>query len=511
MKIYSKIALMTCGVAVMSSAITALAINSIQNNNGIGSASLHADEYTESGKLYTVSNAATPPTDFTHAAESTINGVVSIKSYATARNYGNSGNGYYSDPLYEFFFGTPQRRQQQPRQQQQQQQQEQPKGLGSGVILSEDGYIVTNNHVIEGADRLEVTLNDNSIYNAKVIGSDAATDLALLKIEATGLHVIPIGDSDALRVGEWVLAVGNPFGFTSTVTTGIVSAKARSIASAARSRSMSIESYIQTDAAVNPGNSGGALVNTNGQLVGINTAIYSETGNYVGYSFAIPSSIVTKIVTDIKQYGTVQRAILGISIADLTPQEAKEKGITATNDGVLIGEVSDRSAAMEGGIKVNDVIIAINDVATHNTAQLQGEISKYRPGDKVTLHYIRDNKEHTATITLKNTQGDTKVTKSSDFTALGCAFKELTEEQLREYHLSSGLQVKAVKEGKFRDAGVKEGFIIVDINNSRIRTQDDIEEIYKAIMNSNETDKVMFITGIYPTGRKVYYAVDLTD
>ncbi len=320
-----------------------------------------------------------------------------------------------------------------------------------------------------------------------------------------------MGDSDALRVGEWVLAVGNPFGFTSTVTTGIVSAKARSVASAARSRSMGIESYIQTDAAVNPGNSGGALVNINGELVGINTAIYSETGNYVGYSFAIPSSIVTKIVTDIKQYGSVQRAILGISFMELTPQLAKEKGITATNDGIFVGEVVDRSAAMEGGIQPGDVIVSINDAPTHNTAQLQGEISKFRPGDRITLKYIRDNKTHSTTVTLQNNQGGTKVTKSGDFTALGCAFKELTDEQKREMRLSGGVQVKALTSGKFKEAGIKEGFIIVDINNARVRSQEDVEEIYKAIMNSSDSDKVMFITGIYPTGRKVYYAVDLSE
>ncbi len=379
------------------------------------------------------------------------------------------------------------------------------------MILSTDGYIVTNNHVIDGADRLEVTLNDNSIYNATVIGTDPTTDVALLKIEADNLHVIPIGNSDELKVGEWVLAVGNPFGFTSTVTTGIVSAKARSVGAAARGRAMGIESYIQTDAAVNPGNSGGALVNINGELVGINTAIYSETGNYVGYSFAIPSSIVTKVVTDIKQYGTVQRAVLGVLFSELTPQLAKEKGITIVNDGILVGEVLDRSAAMDGGIKAGDVIVDINGVAIHNTAQLQGEISKYSPGDKISVRYVRDNTSYSTDVVLQNSQGNTNVTKSSDFTALGCAFKELSASQLREFRLSSGVQVAGVRDGKFKNAGIRDGFIILDINNTRVREKDDIEKIYNAIMRSGGTDKVMFITGIYPTGRKVYYAVDLGD
>lgn len=515
MKIYGKTTLLAIGVAAVSSALTALAVNSIQNNStGNGLASVSENPIQRRGALYTASHTVTPPTDFTSAAESTVNGVVSIKSYATPRSrgsYGNNGGGYYIDP-FEFFFGSPQGggRRQAPRQQQQPRE-EQPRGLGSGVILSSDGYIVTNNHVIDGAERLEVTLNDNSIYNAKVIGTDPATDVALLKIEATGLPVIPVGDSDALRVGEWVLAVGNPFGFTSTVTTGIVSAKARSVGAAARGRAMGIESYIQTDAAVNPGNSGGALVNINGELVGINTAIYSETGNYIGYSFAIPTSIVTKIVTDIKQYGSVQRAVLGVLFTELTPQIAKEKGITATNDGIYVEEVNDRSAALEAGIEKGDVIVSINGAPTHNTAQLQGEISKYRPGDKITLGYIRDNKTRSASVTLRNSQGGTQVTKSSDFTALGCAFKELSAEQLREFRLSGGVQVKALTNGKFKEAGIREGFIILDINNMRVRSQEDVENVYKAIMDSSESDKVMFITGIYPTCRKVYYAVDLAE
>lgn len=343
------------------------------------------------------------------------------------------------------------------------------------------------------------------------MGTDPVTDVALLKIDAEGLPVIPVGDSDDLRVGEWVLAVGNPFGFTSTVTTGIVSAKARSVAQAARGRAMGIESYIQTDAAVNPGNSGGALVNVNGELVGINTAIYSETGSYVGYSFAIPTAIVTKVVTDIKQYGSVQRAVLGVSFVELTPQIAKDKGITATNDGILVMEVVDRSGAMEAGIREGDVVISINGAATHNTAQLQGEISKYRPGDKIDLTYIRDNKQHTAKVTLRNSSGSTKLAKQDDFTALGCALAEVPAERLRELRISGGVQVKGLTDGKFKQAGIREGFIIIDINNARIRAKADVEEVYKAIMNSSDTDKVMFITGIYPTGRKVYYAVDLGE
>lgn len=485
------------------------AIHHITISAAIAAASVFTacGERSTSDWVMTSSRGANAPTDFTEAAESAVNGVVSIKSYATARQRQSYG-GFSGDPFFDFFFGQP--RQQQPRQQGE--GEEQPRGLGSGVILSADGYIVTNNHVIEGADRLEVTLNDNSTYNARVIGTDPATDVALIKIPAEGLHVIPMGNSDDLRIGQWVLAVGNPFGFTSTVTAGIVSAKARGMSGQGQRRgSMGIESYIQTDAAVNPGNSGGALVNTAGELVGINTAIYSETGSYVGYSFAIPTSIVSKVVTDLKEYGSVQRAVLGISFIELTPKLAKEKDITVINDGIYIAQVSDRSAAMEAGLKEGDVITALNGVHTHNTAQLQGEISKYSPGDKITVEYVRDNKKHNTTITFRNAQGTTAVTKTADFSALGCALKELSQEKMREMQLSSGVEVTGLTSGKFRDAGIKNGFVILEINNARVRTPDDVEEIYNAIMKSGDSDKVMFISGIYPTGRKVYYAVDLTD
>ncbi|MBR5898494.1 MAG: Do family serine endopeptidase [Muribaculaceae bacterium] len=467
---------------------------------------------TDSGyidkNLFTVSNRTVTPTDFTYAAEQTINGVVSIKSFATPRSSRYS-NDAFSDPFFDFFFGNPYRRRQQ--QEPQQQPEQQQLGLGSGVIISADGYIVTNNHVIDGAERLEITLNDNRTFEAVIIGTDATTDLALIKIEAENLPVIPIGNSESLKVGEWVLAVGNPFGFTSTVTAGIVSAKARNISSITNGRAMGIESFIQTDAAVNPGNSGGALVNTSGELVGINTAIYSQTGNYAGYSFAIPTTIVTKIVTDLKQYGTVQRAILGIGFNELTPKLAKEKNITVVNAGLYVGRVEERSAAMEAGIAEGDVIVAINGVETLNSGQLQEQMSKYRPGDKISVSYIRDNKKHTVNVTLRNNQGDTKVTKAKDMMELGCAFKTVPAETLRQLQIRNGVQVSGLKDGKFKDAGIKEGFIIIDINNTRVSSQSDVEKIYDAIIKSDEYDKVMFITGIYPTGKKVYYAVDIAD
>lgn len=506
MKNFVKTALLSSGVAIVCSlAVTGWA--SSKNEAPITNAQFSGQN--NNGGVYTVAQRSiTPPTDFTHAAESTINGVVSIKSFATPRGYRYGSGNSFSDPFFDFFFGNPYRRRQQP---QQKEQEQQPMGLGSGVIISEDGYIVTNNHVIDGAEKLEITLNDNRTFNATVIGTDATTDLALIKIDAENLPVIPIGDSDALKVGEWVLAVGNPFGFTSTVTTGIVSAKARNISSITNGRSMGIESFIQTDAAVNPGNSGGALVNINGELVGINTAIYSQTGNYAGYSFAIPTSIVTKIITDIKQYGTVQRAVLGIAFSELTPKLAKEKGITIVNDGIYVGRVEDRSAAREAGLEEGDVITEINGAATHNTAQLQEQMAKYRPGDKITVTYIRDNKKHTANVTLRNNQGNTKITKANDVMELGCAFSKVPEETLKQLEISYGVQVTGITDGKFKDAGIKDGFIIQQINNNRITSRDDVEKMYNTIMKSNDHDKVMFIIGVYPTGKKVYYAVNLTE
>lgn len=456
--------------------------------------------------LCTSTVVAQQPTDFTKAAESTINGVVSIKCYATPRSYSYGGYDPFNDPFFDYFFGERRQQRQQPKQQEQQQT-----GLGSGVIISKDGYIVTNNHVIDGAERLEIVLNDNRTFNATVVGTDPNTDLALVKIDAEDLHVIPMGNSDELKVGEWVLAVGNPFSFTSTVTAGIVSAKGRNISQITQGHPMGIESYIQTDAAVNPGNSGGALVNLDGELVGINTAIYSKTGNYVGYSFAIPSTIVKKIVGDIKEFGAVQRAMLGISFTELSAKMASEKNITAVNYGIYIAKIEERSAAMEGGLQEGDVIIAINGAPTRTTAQMQEQMNKFRPGDKVTVKYIRDNKEYSTVVTLRNSQGNTKITKASDIFDLGCAFTEVPAETLKQLEIRSGVQVSGIKDGKFKNSGIKDGFIILEINNTRISSKEDIEKIYKEIIKGNDSDKVMFITGIYPTGKKVYYAVDLSE
>ncbi len=508
MKNSSKLILMVFGAAILGSAATIMATSAINGNISSTFSDKCVTQEDDTNGFIKTSQRRSFDTDFTKAAESTVNAVVSIKSFASPRK---SAKQNYIDP-FEFFFGpgfgggNSNPRGQQPQQQQPQQQQI---GLGSGVIISEDGYIVTNNHVINGADRLDVTLNDNRSFNAKIIGTDAVTDLALIKIEAKNLSPIVFGNSDDIKVGEWVLAVGNPFGFTSTVTAGIVSAKARSISASTHGRTMGVESFIQTDAAVNPGNSGGALVNIDGELMGINTAIYSETGNYAGYSFAIPSSIVKKIITDIKQFGAVQRAVLGISYSELTSEIAKEKNITAVNEGIYVGKVADRSSALEAGIKEGDVITHINDVKIKNSGVMQEQMNKYRPGDDITITFVRDNKEQKISLTLKNNQGSTSMTKSTDMMSLGCAFKELSKDKLSDLRISQGLEVVGVKDGKFKRAGIKDGFVITDINNIPVSNVDAVEEIYKAIMSDNSSDKVMFITGIYPTGKKVYYAVAL--
>lgn len=452
--------------------------------------------------------------DFTAAAEATVNGVVCVKSYATpSRGYSRGGNNsfgdFFNDPFFEFFFGQPQQRQA-PRTEPKSEPQQ--IGLGSGVIISKDGYIVTNNHVIADAERLEVTLNDNRNFTATVVGADATTDLALIKIDADDLHVIPIGDSEQLKLGEWVLAVGNPFGFTSSVTAGIVSAKARNISSSTQTPpSGGIESYIQTDAAVNRGNSGGALVNLRGELVGINTAIYSQTGTYAGCSFAIPTTIIKKVIDDIKKYGTVQRAYLGIEFVELTPKLVTEKEIKGVNAGIYVAKVVERSAAMAMGLREGDVIVSLAGHPTLSTAQLQEAIARCSPGDKVEIVFYRDGEKKSDTVVLRNSQGNTAITHPDNASSLGAKFVSVNDDLRKLLGINGGVQVSEVNDGRFANAGIRSTFIILEINGSRVSSADDIEKIYNAIRKSSDSNKVMFITGIYPNGKADYYAVNLND
>lgn len=384
--------------------------------------------------------------------------------------------------------------------------------LARGVIISTDGYIITNNHVIDGADELEVTLNDNRKFPAKIIGADPTTDIALIKIEATDLPTIPFGDSEKLKVGEWVLAVGNPFNLTSTVTAGIVSAKSRGNIGAGGKDRSKIESFIQTDAAVNPGNSGGALVNTKGELVGINTAIYSETGNFAGYSFAVPISIAGKVANDLKQFGTVQRAVLGVLIQDpqYVPDAEKEK--VKVFEGAYVGGFAERSSAKEAGIEKGDVIVAVNGVKIKSSSALQEQISKYRPGDKVELTINRNGSTKKFTVELRNAQGSTKVVKGGDSAeVMGAAFKALNDEQKRKLGVSYGIEVTGLTSGKLKDAGIKKGFIIMIVNNQKISAPEDLEKIVESILQGRTEDQGLFIKGFYPNGRTKYYAIDLAE
>lgn len=449
-------------------------------------------------------------TDFTQAAEKTVNAVVCIKSYTTRQQNPYGQGGYDPFGMFDFFFGTPQQPRQQAPQQQRKKNEPVQSGLGSGVIISEDGYIVTNNHVVDGADKLEVLFNDNSSYDARIIGTDEASDLALIKVDAQNLTPITFGDSETVKIGEWVLAVGNPFGFNSTVTAGIVSAKARSLGQNHKGN-LSIESFIQTDAALNPGNSGGALVNLKGELIGINSAIYSNTGSYSGFSFAIPTTIVKKVMADIRQYGTVQRAVLGASVRELDSKIAKEKDITAVKSGLLIASVNDMSTAKELGLQEDDVITAINGVNVANHAQLVEQLNKFRPGDKVTVTYYRNNKKIEKTATLRNQTGSTSITKKGDFNELGCAFMKLTAETKTRLGISNGVQVKGLKAGAIRDAGVKEGFIITAVNDVPVNSSEDVEQVYNSVMKDSDEYKALILYGVYPTGKKYTYAVNLAS
>jgi Do/DeqQ family serine protease len=422
--------------------------------------------------------------DFTKAAENSVNAVVHVKTILGNRRVQN-------DPFYDFFFGNPYRN-----------QPSKPIATGSGVIISEDGFIVTNNHVINNADRVQVVLNDNREYDAEVIGKDPNTDIALLKVEAKNLPFIYYGNSDDLKVGEWVLAVGNPFSLTSTVTAGIVSAKGRSIN--ILNEKFAIESFIQTDAAVNPGNSGGALVNVDGDLVGINTAIASNTGSYTGYSFAVPVNIVKKVVADLLEFGDVQRAFIGVVIDNLNPDIASQKGISQIK-GVYVTGLNPGGAAESAGIKEGDVIISVGGNYINNIPELQESVGRYRPGDKVDVKVLRNNKELMIPVILKNKNGDTKLVRRSEAVAyeLGAEFSPVTDKEKEKLRINNGIKVTDVKDGKLKAIGIKDGFIITHIGEKQVNSVDDIT-------NAMKNDRKGFlIEGIYPNGTKAYYGLGI--
>ena len=489
-------------IAVPTSAIVAvvLSVAALTNTNAAPSA--------EQNSLPAVAAApAGQPVDLTYAAEKALPSVVYIKNTQNSKvqtvEYSDPFEDFFSDPFGGFFGrgqGNGGRRQRQV---------QTPKrtAAGSGVIISADGYIVTNNHVVDGADELMVTLNDNKEYSARIIGADATTDLALIKIDAKNLPAIVIANSDNAKVGEWVLAVGNPLGLNNTVTAGIVSAKARTMG-------QGVSSMIQTDAAINQGNSGGALVNVRGELIGINAMLASPNGSNIGYGFAIPTSIMNKVVDDLKQYGNVQRAMIGIQGSDVNDyvDMEKEKGNEVdlgTMEGIYIANVVDDGAAAEAGLEKGDVITHIDGQKVAKFGELTNIIAQKRPGDKITISYLRDKKKKEATLTLKNEQGNTKVVKNADIDVLGGQFRAITDQQKEQLNIGYGLEVLKVSGGKLKDAGVPKGFIIQRINDESIKSIDDLQKVVKDASTSKEP--VLYIQGIYPTGKKGYFAVPLQN
>lgn len=446
------------------------------------------DYYYASNEIEQNENNRYP--DLTYAAENTVPAVVNIENIRIVkRSNEHYGRGY--DPFSQLF-GMPQgRRQSTP--------QEQRSG-GSGVIISEDGYIITNNHVIEGASELKITLSDGRSFEAKLVGADPTTDIALVKIEAGNLSFIEFGDSGKLRLGEWLVAVGNPYGLNSTVTAGIVSAKGRDLN--VIPGEFRLESFIQTDAAVNPGNSGGALVNTKGELVGINTVIKSPTGSYAGYSFAVPSIIVNKIVVDLMEYGIVQRAMLGVGYTEITDEFLEQYGNeigVQEKKGLYISSVDPNGAAAEAGVEKGDVLIAINNVQTNRSTHLQEEIVKFRPNETVNISVKRDGKVKHFEVLLRNKIGEAKLLDRNsegviDF--LGGEFRNLDQRKLKSLDIKHGVQVvKLGNELLFR-AGIREGYIITHINGSPISKVSDLSKL---------TQRVETIDGLYPNGRYISY------
>jgi serine protease Do len=417
--------------------------------------------------------------DFTYAAEQTVHAVVHVHTKSMMGSQPDN-------PIMEWFYGD---RYSKPREVQ---------GYGSGVIISADGYIITNNHVVESAETVDVTLNDKRVFTAQVIGRDPSSDIALLKIKADNLPYIKYGDSDQLRLGEWVLAVGNPFNLTSTVTAGIVSAKGRNLG--LNEGDYRIESFIQTDAALNMGNSGGALVNTKGLLVGITSAIISPNGGYAGNSFAIPVSIVKKVVDDLREFGEVQRALIGVNIKDVGPEDAEKQNLSEIK-GILITNVMEDGSAKDAGMKVNDVIVKFDGQTVNSVPELQEQVGKHRPGDKATVTYLRNGKETTVPIVLKNAGGNTRIVTAGmgGDMVYGAKVESIGSSDKRSYNIDYGVKVVELKSGKFKDIGMTRGYIILSVNGKKVKSAADIKQI-----TDNESN-LKSIGGIQPDGTILNY------
>lgn len=495
MKTVTKFAIGTMAMVAVSAGVAGVTAYTVAQKAENNEASFYKTFDTPALRTAALDSSTMQPVDLTGAAESSLNSVVHIMAVQRSKV-----QTVQTPDIFDFFFGG--------RGQQRQVQTPEQRGFGSGVIISKDGYIVTNNHVIDDADEISVKLHDGREMKGRVIGTDPTTDLALVKIEGDDFPAIVVGNSDALKVGEWVLAVGNPFNLGSTVTAGVVSAKSRGL------RANQVESFIQTDAAINQGNSGGALVNVRGELVGINSMLYSPTGAYSGYGFAIPTSIMTKVVSDLKQYGTVQRALLGIAGRDMMGDEVypdeirKEQKDLGVTEGVQVVEVTEGGSS-EGILQKNDVILKVNGTKVKTMTDLQGLLAQLRPGDKVKVTVWRDKKEKEFTITLKNAQGNTRIVKKADMEILGAAFRAVPDELKRQLNLGYGVQVTGVSDGRMADSGIRKGFIILKANGKQLRTVEDLEDVMKAA--SQSPDQVLFMTGVYPSGKRANYAVDLSQ
>ena len=475
--------LVTVLISVAAAALTAFLFLRISSNNGAAGYVYGADSITTGGQpVYrTVNLSQTEYPDFTFAAESAVEAVVYVKvTVKTSRQE------EMMDPFFRFFFGDEGMGGSQARQ-----------ASGSGVIIREDGYIVTNNHVVENAEKVEVTLNNNKTYEATIVGTDPATDVALIKVEETGLPTVPFGNSDELRLGQWVLAIGSPYDLRSTITAGIVSAKGRQMQHS--TRELKIESFIQTDAAVNPGNSGGALVNEKGELVGINTAIISQTGSYSGYSFAIPSNLVKKVIGDIIEFGSVKRALLGITMQEIDSKKAEELKLSSP-EGVYIVEVSKGSAADKAGLKSGDVLVAVGSLNVKSMAEVQAQVASYRPGDKTKVKVVRDGKPLEFEVTfLSSDESVAQVSSDGSVSFYGATLKAADSKLLARLGLKRGVLIEEAGSGKMAQSGASDGFVILYVNDQPVSTPQDVVNIAKKAKRS------VFFQGVTSSGREAYF------
>lgn len=483
-------------VAVLASGVTLAVNHFLLNGGGRQTITFNNSDTLDAPPASLARYMTKLPTtlpDFTMVAEMTVNSVVHIK---TTYERKSSVYDYYfgvPDQFREFFFGPRRGMPDQP-----------IVATGSGVIISQDGYIITNNHVVAEASKVEVTLNDNRIFDARIIGTDPTTDLALIKIEQTGLPFLTFGDSDQARVGEWVLAVGNPFNLTSTVTAGIISAKGRNIN--ILGGNTAIESFIQTDAAVNRGNSGGALVNTQGELIGINAAIASQTGSFAGYSFAIPSNIAKKVSADLLEFGQVQRGMLGVQISELNSRQAEEMGMTNFRGAFVMG-VTEGGAGQAAGLREGDLIVAIDNTPIRNPSDLIETVGRRRPGDEVTVRYIREGREREVKAKLRNILGEFAVVTPNQGTLnerMGANFETVSAEDLKRLNISQGVRVTNVtRNGLLSSAGIREGFIITQIDRQPVGSPQELTRVLAGKSGG------VLIEGVFPNGQRAYFGLGI--